>query len=132
MIEYRLQFFAKEGPGGEKTEKPTAKKLEDARKDGQVSALLHLDMEHLGPLDVYVTLKDTKVSTKFYVQNDAILDYLEANMDVLTERLQKRGYDCKCETTLRTELQQTAQAMAPLLKTEGSVPVAQYAFDVRT
>lgn len=103
-----------------------------ARKDGQVSALLHLDMEHLGPLDVYVTLKDTKVSTNFYVQNDAILDYLEANMDVLTERLQKRGYDCKCETTLRTELQQTAQAMAPLLKTEGSVPVAQYAFDVRT
>lgn len=103
-----------------------------ARKDGQVSALLHLDMEHLGPLDVYVTLKDTKVSTKFYVQNDAILDYLEDNMDVLTERLQKRGYDCKCETTLRTELQQTAQAMAPLLKTEGSVPVAQYAFDVRT
>ena len=103
-----------------------------ARKDGQVSALLHLDMEHLGPLDVYVALKDTKVSTKFYVQNDAILDYLEANMDVLTEWLQKRGYDCKCETTLRTELQQTAQAMAPLLKTEGSVPVAQYAFDVRT
>ena len=103
-----------------------------ARKDGQVSALLHLDMEHLGPLDVYVTLKDTKVSTKFYVQNDAILDYLEAHLDVLTERLQKRGYDCKCETTLRTELQQTAQAMAPLLKTEGSVPVAQYAFDVRT
>ena len=103
-----------------------------AKKDGQVSALLHLDMEHLGPLDVYVALKDTKVSTKFYVQNDVILDYLEANMDVLTERLQKRGYDCKCETTLRTELQQTAQAMAPLLRTEGSVPVAQYAFDVRT
>lgn len=103
-----------------------------ARKDGQVSALLHLDMEHLGPLDVYVALKDTKVSTKFYVRNDAILDYLEANMDVLTERLQKRGYDCKCETTLHTELQQTAQAMTPLLKTEGSVPVAQYAFDVRT
>ena len=67
---------------------PTRKNL--ARKDGQVSALLHLDMEHLGPLDVYVTLKDTKVSTKFYVQNDAILDYLEANMDVLTERLQKK------------------------------------------
>ena len=103
-----------------------------ARKDGQVSALLHLDMEHLGPLDVYVALQETKVSTKFYVQNDAILDYLEANMDILTERLRKRGYDCKCETNLRTKLQQTAQAMAPLLKTEGSVPVAQYAFDVRT
>lgn len=103
-----------------------------AKRDGQVSALLHLDMEHLGPLDVYVAMQDVKVSTKFYVQNDAILDYLESNMDVLTQRLKKRGYDCNCETTLRTELQQTAQAMAPLVKTERSVPIARYAFDVRT
>lgn len=103
-----------------------------AKRDGQVSALLHLDMEHLGPLDVYVAMQDVKVTTKFYVQNDAVLDYLESNMDVLTQRLKKRGYDCNCETTLRTELQQTAQAMAPLVKTERSVPIARYAFDVRT
>lgn len=32
-----LQFFAKDGPGGEKTEEPTTKKLEDARKEGQVA-----------------------------------------------------------------------------------------------
>lgn len=37
MLEYNLQFFAKDGPGGEKTEEPTAKKLDDARKDGQVA-----------------------------------------------------------------------------------------------
>lgn len=37
MIRYDLQFFAKEGPGGEKTEPATAKKLEDARKEGQVA-----------------------------------------------------------------------------------------------
>lgn len=37
MIAYNLQFFAKEGPGGEKTEEPTAKKLDDARKEGQVA-----------------------------------------------------------------------------------------------
>lgn len=37
MIEYNLQFFAKEGPGGEKTEEPTSKKLDDARKEGQVA-----------------------------------------------------------------------------------------------
>lgn len=36
MLEYRLQLFAKEGPGGEKTEEPTAKKLKDAREKGQV------------------------------------------------------------------------------------------------
>ena len=32
-----LQFFAEDGPGGEKTEEPTQKKLDDARKEGQVS-----------------------------------------------------------------------------------------------
>ncbi len=34
---YDLQFFAKEGAGGEKTEDATAKKLSDARKEGQVA-----------------------------------------------------------------------------------------------
>lgn len=37
MIRYNLQFFAKEGMGGEKTEPATQKKLEDARKEGQVA-----------------------------------------------------------------------------------------------
>ncbi len=37
MLELDLQYFAKEGPGGEKTEEPTQKKLQDARKEGQVA-----------------------------------------------------------------------------------------------
>ncbi len=37
MLLYNLQFFAKEGPGGEKTEPATEKKLRDARKEGQVA-----------------------------------------------------------------------------------------------
>ena len=37
MIKYDLQFFAKDGPGGQKTEPATPKKLEDARKKGQVA-----------------------------------------------------------------------------------------------
>ena len=36
-LQYDLQFFAKDGPGGEKTEEPTHKKLTDARKEGQVA-----------------------------------------------------------------------------------------------
>lgn len=35
-LSYDLQLFAKEEQDGEKTEEPTAKKLEDARKKGQV------------------------------------------------------------------------------------------------
>ena len=37
ILEYNLQFFAKDGPGGEKTEEPTAKKKSDTRKEGNVA-----------------------------------------------------------------------------------------------
>ncbi|MBQ6129155.1 MAG: flagellar biosynthesis protein FlhB [Lachnospiraceae bacterium] len=37
MLRLNLQLFAKEGPGGEKTEPATDKKLDDARKEGQVA-----------------------------------------------------------------------------------------------
>ena len=36
-LEYNLQWFAKDGPGGEKTEPATAKKLKDAREEGKVA-----------------------------------------------------------------------------------------------
>ncbi len=37
LIKYNLQFFAEDANGAEKTEQPTAKKLDDARKEGQVA-----------------------------------------------------------------------------------------------
>lgn len=37
ILELNLQFFAAEGPGGEKTEEPTAKRKQDTRKDGKVA-----------------------------------------------------------------------------------------------
>ncbi len=36
LLRYNLQYFA-DGPGGEKTEDATSKKLDDARKEGQVA-----------------------------------------------------------------------------------------------
>ena len=40
ILRYNLQFFAKDGPGGEKTEEPTSKKLEDARTSMWLSEYL--------------------------------------------------------------------------------------------
>lgn len=37
LLKMNLQLFAKDGPGGEKTEPATAKKLNDIRKEGQVA-----------------------------------------------------------------------------------------------
>lgn len=63
-----------------------------AKKDGQVSALLHLDLEHLGEIDIHVSLRDSHVSTKFCLSDEKALDLVEANIDTLNQRLMKRGY----------------------------------------
>lgn len=56
MIEYNLQYFAKEGPGGEKTEPATQKKLSDARKEGQVAKSKEI-ANGLGLLSLFILLK---------------------------------------------------------------------------
>ena len=101
-----------------------------ASKEGKISALLHLDMEHLGPLDVYVVLEQSKVNTRFYVQ-DEVLDFLEAHMDILTKRLADRGYDCKVSMSTRDVAQGENSGVAPLLSQERGIMLSQYAFDMR-
>ena len=105
-----------------------------AEKDGEVSALLHLTMEHLGPLDVYVKMNQGKVSTEFTVEKEETLLFLEKNMSILTDRLQKRGYDISCKMKVKDEAGEPENPVERLLteKQNGAVSAhAQYAFDVR-
>lgn len=103
-----------------------------ASEDGQVSALLHLDMEHLGPVDVYVSMKQNDVKTQFYLKDDEMLDFLMAHIDILTERIQKLGYQCECEMKLREDGAGENSSIHKMLLQEKNVPLAEYAFDVRT
>lgn len=105
-----------------------------AEKDGEVSALLHLTMEHLGPLDVYIKMNQGKVSTEFTVEKEETLLFLEKNMSILTDRLQKRGYDISCKMKVKDEAGEPENPVERLLteKQNGTLSVhAQYAFDVR-
>lgn len=104
-----------------------------AAADGNVSALLHLDMEHLGPVDVYVAMQKQKVNTRFYVADDEMLDFLGAHMDILNKRLEQRGYQMNCEMQLRNGEKEEKESVIQTILQEnaGSVPLAQYAFDVR-
>lgn len=56
MLSYELQLFAKDGPGGEKTEDATPKKLRDARKEGQVAKSKELGLG-IGLLVMFLMLK---------------------------------------------------------------------------
>ncbi len=102
-----------------------------AARDGQVSALLHLDMEHLGPLDVYVTMKDKQVATNFTVMDDSILELIEQNIDILNKRLTDRGYSLKAQMHVREEKEDNSVMQTILHQQKNISVLSQTSFDMR-
>lgn len=99
-----------------------------AAREGEVSALLHLDMAHLGPMDVYVQLKENRVSTRFYLPDEEMLDFIADHMDLLNERLEKRGYHMNCGFQVRQQEGNTV--MQELIEEQSNRPLcADYSFD---
>lgn len=62
-----------------------------------VSALLHLDMDNLGPVDVFVKLAGINVSTNFCLESEEMLDFVYSHIDKLNKRLESLGYNCHFE-----------------------------------
>lgn len=99
-----------------------------AAREGEVSALLHLDMANLGPMDIYVQLKEKQVSTRFYLPDEEMLDFLADHMDLLNERLGKRGYHMNCGFQVRQ--QEGNGVMQELIEEQSNRPLyADYSFD---
>ena len=105
-----------------------------AKKDGQVSALLHLDMEHLGQMDVYVAMANQKVNTKFYLQDEETIDFLAAHIDKLDASLAKRGYQMHSELIQKEHPEKETAVIEEILKENRNVMstgVAAYSFDMK-
>ncbi len=65
-----------------------------AEEDRELTAFLHLDLDHLGATDVSVKMKNKQVSTNFYLDDDASYQLISLNVDRLEKRLQEKGYQC--------------------------------------
>lgn len=100
-----------------------------AKEDGVVSALLHLDMEHLGSVDVHVSMKENKVATKFYLQDDSALDLIADNIEMLNSRLNKRGYEMNASFIQK---EQNRPVIEEILEQDRNISVLSgYSFDAR-
>ncbi len=102
-----------------------------ADPEAEVTAFLHLDLDHLGSTDVSVRMYRKEVSTKFYMDNDASYDLLQAHMPQLEERLRAKGYNCKIE--IENEGKHVNFVEDFLKKDAPSAGMLhRYSFDVRT
>ena len=104
-----------------------------AAKDGNVGALLHLDMEHLGAMDVYVTMQHNKVNTNFTLQDESSLDLIEQHISLLDERLAGRGYTLKAQFQVKEEDEEkNASIMQTILSQDKNISVlSRTSFDMR-
>lgn len=103
-----------------------------AAKDGNVTALLHLDMEHLGAMDIYVAMQNNKVSTNFTLQDESALDLVEQHIGLLNDRLMKRGYDLKAQFQMKEKEEDNTGIMETILNQGKNISVlSRTSFDMR-
>lgn len=67
--------------------------------DAELSAFLHLDLEHLGSTDVSVKMQHRNVKTNFYMADDASYDLVEKYLPILEQKLKDKGYQCTITMT---------------------------------
>lgn len=75
---------------------------EALKKDPRdLKVLLHLDMDHLGTLDIQIARENTAVSLKFFVSTEETLHLLNRNMELLNDAINQQGYACTSELSMK-------------------------------
>lgn len=99
--------------------------------DTEVSAFLHLDLEHLGSTDVSVKMLHKHVNTNFYFSDDDSYELVQKYLPVLETKLKQKGYNC---TITVTNEEKSVDFVQDFLRKD--LPAAgklhRYSFDVRT
>lgn len=99
--------------------------------DEELTAFLHLDLEHLGSTDVSVKLRKKQVTTNFYLADDASYQLILDHMDILEERLEQKGYQVKISVTTQEEKMNFVEDMLKQKTPSAGGMVHRYSFDVR-
>lgn len=107
------------------------KAMRDAKED--ISALLHLDMEHLGATDVHVSLNGSTVHTRFYVEDEISAKIIDEHMTMLEKAVNESGLSLTNEVITREPSLNKVHNMVvdEMLGSELEQSVKRYSFDVR-
>lgn len=98
--------------------------------DKELSAFLHLDLEHLGGTDVSIKMFHRKVTTNFYLDSDESYALVKQFLPVLEKRLQDKGYNCELNVNSGSK---QMNFVAGFLKKDlpPTGQVHRYSFDIR-
>ena len=102
------------------------------QKKDDISVMLHLDMENLGPTDVKVTLIGKQVNARFYLNEQESVEIVANNMEELEKQLEKRGFSLTNEVIKREPKQSVNQVVDEIIDEDAERSIKRYTFDMRT
>lgn len=105
-------------------------KKKDLKKNPhQITVLLHLSLEHLGNLDIYIKKNGMILENKFFVEDDQSRRFVKKNINLLTEKLNDLGYSVSNEFTKKeTKVDLVNDFIA---QKESVTTIKRYSFDIR-
>ncbi|MFR2012468.1 MAG: flagellar hook-length control protein FliK, partial [Christensenellales bacterium] len=108
-------------------------KKEKLRKNlDNIHVLLHLDMENLGALDVYLDKNHNEITTKFISDNDKSIDLLATNADMLKDALNSQGYACHVKIEKADASTSTIdEFINTKINTQQTTEMKRFSFDIR-
>lgn len=99
------------------------------RHPDSLKALLHLDMDHLGSLDIHIIRENTSITTKFFVDEKDTLQLLEKNINLLQDALNEQGFSFSSELSMK---EKDFDLVNDFMNAEAPVgTIARYNFDLR-
>lgn len=99
------------------------------RHPDSLKALLHLDMDHLGSLDIHIIRENTSITTKFFVDEKDTLQLLEKNINLLQDALNEQGFSFSSEFSMK---EKDFDLVNDFMNAEAPVgTIARYNFDLR-
>lgn len=104
------------------------KKKDLSAKNKEVSILLHLDMDALGPTDIHLSMLQQNVSAKFYLNEPEAEALVSQQLPSLTEALQKKGYSLNASVMHR---EKEPDIVSDFLSDGDAVPMKRFRFDIR-
>ena len=95
----------------------------------KLKALLHLEMDHLGTLDIHITRENTAVTAAFYMDNPATEALFKRNIDMLKDRINEQGFAFNASMNPK---EKDVDIVKDFISTEAPVGSMQrYNFDLR-
>ena len=94
--------------------------------------LLHLNMDNLGAIDVYIDKDTNNINTKFMLDNQSSIDLLNTNSDLLKDALNELGYTCQIKVENEDANASTVdEFINTKINTSSTSDMKRFSFDIR-